>query len=99
MVRGMASTTPQLSAASLPQHVQDDVQARLRRIEGQVRGLQRLIDEGAGCRDVIHQVSAVKAAVERVGYRLVAAGMQFCVSDPDSPMTADELEQLFLKLS
>lgn len=88
-----------LSAASLPDHVHDDVQKRLRRIEGQVRGLQRLLDEGAGCEDVIHQLAAVSAAIDRVGYRLVAAGMQYCVTDPDSPLTADDLERLFLKLS
>ncbi len=89
----------QLTAASLPEPVLDDVQKRLARLEGQIRGIRRLIDEGAGCKDVIHQVSAASSALDRVGYRLVAAGMQYCVNEPDSPMTADELEKLFLKLS
>ncbi|MGI9598678.1 MAG: metal-sensitive transcriptional regulator [Acidimicrobiales bacterium] len=94
-----ASDAKTLSAASLPEHVHDDVQKRLRRLEGQIRGLQRLLDEGAGCDEVIHQMAAAKAALDRVGYRLVAAGMLYCVSDPDSPITSDELEKLFLKLS
>lgn len=94
-----SSGTKQLSASSLPDHVQDDIQKRLRRLEGQIRGLQRLLDEGADCDDVIHQMAAAKGALDRVGYRLVAAGMQYCVSDPESPMTADDLEKLFLKLS
>ena len=84
MTSGQGKT---LSAASLPPHVHDDVQKRLRRVEGQIRGVQRLLDEGAGCDDVIHQLAAAKAALDRVGYRLVAAGMQHCVNDPDSPMT------------
>jgi DNA-binding FrmR family transcriptional regulator len=79
--------------------VLDDVRLRLARVEGQIRGVQRLLDEGAGCKDVIHQVAAVSSAVDRIGYRLVAAGMQYCVAHPDAPMSSEELEQLFLKLS
>ena len=95
MVRG--GTT--LSASSLPADVHDDLQKRLRRLEGQIRGLQRLLAEGASCQDVIHQTAAARGALDRIGYRLVAAGMQYCVNDPDSPMTAEDLEKLFLKLS
>jgi DNA-binding FrmR family transcriptional regulator len=86
-----------------PEEVSTDVHNRLRRIEGQVRGLQRLIDEGAECRDIVTQLSAVQSAVQKVGFRLVSAGMQHCVNDPqgaaESGMTTDELERLFMKLS
>jgi DNA-binding FrmR family transcriptional regulator len=85
-----------------PEHVTTDAHNRLRRIEGQVRGLQRLIDEGAECRDIVTQLSAVQAAIQKVGFRLVSAGMQYCVNDPkaaaDSGMTTEELEKLFMKL-
>jgi DNA-binding FrmR family transcriptional regulator len=91
--------TDQLSAGSLPDDVLDDVHKRLARIEGQVRGVRRLLDEGAGCKDVLHQVAAVNAAFDRVGYKLVASAMEHCVANPDSPMTTEELEGLFLKLS
>lgn len=87
-----------------PEEVNDDVVNRLRRLEGQIRGVQRMIEEGQDCRDVVTQLSACKAALDRVGYRLVAAGMRHCVAvDPstdDTPgMDADELERLFMKLS
>jgi CsoR family transcriptional regulator, copper-sensing transcriptional repressor len=86
-----------------PDEVIDDVQLRLRRIEGQVRGLQRMLDEGKDCREVVTQVSAVKAALERVGYRLVASGLRYCAADPEQAaadgMSADEMEKLFLKLT
>jgi DNA-binding FrmR family transcriptional regulator len=96
----MVSTVEtQLSAAKLPDDVLDDVDKRLARLEGQIRGLRRLIGEGAGCKDVIHQVSAASAALDKVGYRLVGAGMQYCINEPESPMTSDDLESLFLKLS
>ena len=44
----------------------DKLQARLRRIEGQIRGLQRLVDEDAYCIDVLTQISAVNAALRGV---------------------------------
>lgn len=44
-------------------HVQSDVLVRLRRIEGQVRGIQRMVEENRDCRDVVVQLAAVKAAV------------------------------------
>ena len=99
MVSTSSATADQLSAGSLPPGVLDDVHKRLARIEGQIRGVRRLLDEGAGCKDVLHQVAAVNAAFDRVGYKLVAAAMEHCVANPDSPMTTEGLEGLFLKLS
>lgn len=79
-----------------PEEITTDVQHRLRRIEGQVRGLQRLVDEGAECRDIVTQLAAAKAALDRVGFKLMAAGMRECATGSGD---ADELEQLFMKLS
>ena len=84
-----------------PEDVDDDVRRRLRRVEGQIRGLQRMLDEGKDCREVITQLSAAQAAPDRVAYRLIAAGMRYCVANPEEAegMTTEELEQLFLKVS
>jgi DNA-binding FrmR family transcriptional regulator len=87
-----------------PEEVNDDVLKRLRRVEGQVRGVQRMVEEGQDCRDIVTQLSACKAALDRVGYRLVVAGMRHCATsqddvDVDVGLDADELERLFLKLS
>jgi DNA-binding FrmR family transcriptional regulator len=87
-----------------PEDVNDDVLKRLRRLEGQIRGVQRMIEEGQDCTDVVTQLSACKAALDRVGYRLVVAGMRHCVIEPvqtgDEPaLDVDELERLFMKLS
>jgi DNA-binding FrmR family transcriptional regulator len=49
----------------------DQLQARLRRVEGQVRGLQRLVDEDAWCIDVLTQISAVDAALRKVAVALL----------------------------
>ena len=54
--------------------------ARLRRIEGQVRGLQRLVDEDAGCIDIITQVSSVKRALQAVAIGLLDEHVRECVA-------------------
>lgn len=57
------------------------IQNRLRRIEGQVRGLQKLVDEGAYCIDIITQTSAVKRALSGVEDELLARHLSSCVID------------------
>jgi DNA-binding FrmR family transcriptional regulator len=78
-----------------PPETSDDVTKRLRRLEGQIRGLQRLVDEGAECRDIVTQLSAAKSALDRVGFKLMSAAM----ADRAEGHDPAELEQLFLKLS
>jgi DNA-binding FrmR family transcriptional regulator len=85
-----------------PDDVTDDVRKRLSRAEGQLRGVQRLIDEGADCKAVINQLAAAQAALHRVGTRLMSAGIRHCLTDPQSAeadgMTAEDMEDLFLTL-
>ena len=57
------------------------VQRRLNRIEGQVRGLQKMVDEDRYCIDVLTQVSAAKAALESVALLLLADHTETCVAD------------------
>lgn len=54
---------------------------RLRRIEGQVRGLQRMVLEGRDCREQIIQVVALRSAVNQVGMALIARHVQCCAQD------------------
>ena len=57
----------------------DDYLKRLRRIEGQVRGIQRMIDEDAYCIDVLTQISAVTKALQSVGIGLLEEHVNHCV--------------------
>jgi len=59
----------------------DDVLLRLRRIEGQVRGLQRLVDEDTWCIDVLTQISSVTKALQGVGVGLLDDHLRHCVRD------------------
>jgi DNA-binding FrmR family transcriptional regulator len=57
------------------------VQRRLNRIEGQVRGLQKMVEDDRYCIDVLTQVSAVKAALESVALMLLADHTEHCVAE------------------
>ena len=59
----------------------DQYTARLRRIEGQVRGLQRLVDEEAYCIDVLTQIASVTKALQGVGMGLLDEHIRHCVRE------------------
>ena len=72
----------------------DDYAKRLRRIEGQVRGLQRLIDEDTYCIDVLTQISAVTKALQSVAVGLLDEHIRHCVADAargDDPDNANQM--------
>ena len=62
-------------------YTKDEFSARLKRIEGQVRGLQRMIDEDKYCIDVLTQISSVTKALQGVGMGLVDEHLRHCVKD------------------
>ncbi len=59
----------------------DGLQKRLRRIEGQVRGLQRMVDEDTYCIDILTQISAATKALEAVALNLLEGHLRHCVHD------------------
>jgi DNA-binding FrmR family transcriptional regulator len=62
-------------------HRKDDYQRRLRRIEGQARGLQRMVEEEKYCIDILTQISAVTKALQSVGLGLLEEHLSHCVVD------------------
>jgi len=59
----------------------EQIQARLRRIEGQIRGVQKMVDEDRYCIDVLTQVSAAKAALNAVALELLQDHTEHCVAE------------------
>lgn len=62
---------------------QDSIAAvlnRLRRAQGQLAGVISMIEQGRDCRDVVTQLAAVSRALDRAGFKIVAAGLKECVS-------------------
>ncbi|TDM40597.1 transcriptional regulator [Macrococcoides goetzii] len=54
---------------------------RLKRIEGQVRGIQKMIEEDRYCVDILIQISAIESALKQVGFSVTERHMNHCVSD------------------
>lgn len=82
---------------------QDDLKAviaRLKRANGHLASVIRMLEEGAECEDALLQLAAVNKAINRGGYALVATGLQQCIAEggPDSVDTK-KLEKLFLALA
>lgn len=58
----------------------DDYAKRLRRVEGQVRGLERMIEDDTYCIDVLHQIAAVQGALHKVALGLISEHLSHCVA-------------------
>ncbi len=74
---------------------------RLRRAQGQIGGVIRLIEEGRDCKDVVTQLAAVNRALDRAGFAIVSSGMRECLTSPEG-INAEEqamMEKLFLTLA
>ncbi|MFE7977906.1 metal-sensitive transcriptional regulator [Streptomyces shenzhenensis] len=79
---------------------------RLRRAQGQISGVVRMIEEGRDCEDVVTQLAAASRALDRAGFAIIATGLQQCLNDEqdgaDGATTGQmraRLEKLFLSLA
>ena len=99
---GIVGTTEE-DPMDIDEGVVAELQRRLRRIEGQVRGIQNMLAEERECRDVVTQIAAAAKALEQVGFRLLASGLASCLQDPEQSEAegypVSEVERLFLKLA
>ena len=74
---------------------------RIKRAQGQLAGVLRMIEEGRDCEDVVPQLAAVSRALDRAGFAIVATGLQQCLTSGDSLDSVDvkKMEKLFLSLA
>lgn len=74
---------------------------RLRRIEGQIRGLQRLLQEEKPCEEILVQLAAARSALDEVGKRVIASGMKDCLQNhqDDCEKAIKAAIDLFVKYS
>lgn len=76
---------------------------RLKRIEGQVRGIQKMIEDDRYCADILVQISAINAALKKVGYQVAERHMKHCVSDAvksgEGEAAIDELMMIMKQFS
>jgi DNA-binding FrmR family transcriptional regulator len=79
----------------------DGVVRRLRRAEGQIGGVIRMIEDGRDCADIVTQLAAVSKALDRAGFAVIATGLRQCLTEDPSGASVDtaSLEKLFLSLA
>jgi len=79
----------------------DKVIKRLRRAQGQIGGVLRMIDEGRGCEEIVTQVAAVSRALDRAGFAIIATGLKQCLIDSggEDSLDSEKMEKLFLSLA
>ena len=85
----------------LPQNVQEELIRRLRRIEGQAQGIQRMLADGRTCQEVLNQLASVRAATRAVGVELMRHHMAVCLdesSEAGAREHADEVIEMFMRL-
>jgi DNA-binding FrmR family transcriptional regulator len=79
-----------------------DVVRRLRRAEGQIRGVIAMLEDGRDCGDVVTQLAAVSRALDKAGFKIIATGLRQCITDPEQgngTVDRERLEKLFLSLA
>lgn len=72
---------------------------RLKRAQGQLAAVTRMVEEGRECKDVVTQLSAVSKALDRAGFAIIATGLEQCLTSEDASMDKAEMEKLFLSLA
>ncbi|WP_394214094.1 metal-sensitive transcriptional regulator [Brachybacterium vulturis] len=72
---------------------------RLKRAQGQLAAVTRMLEEGKECKDVVTQLSAVSKALDRAGFAIIASGMEQCMNSDNQELDRKELEKLFLSLA
>jgi CsoR family transcriptional regulator, copper-sensing transcriptional repressor len=71
-------------------HMKDDLQKRLRRIEGQVRGIQKMVESDRYCVDILVQIAAIQSAMKQVGFAILDSHTRGCVRDAIASDTGGE---------
>lgn len=74
---------------------------RMKRANGHLASVIRMMEEGASCEEVLTQLAAVNKAISRAGYAIVATGLQHCLEEGDGIDSVDvkKMEKLFLALA
>ncbi len=81
----------------------ETVVKRLRRIEGQIGGIVKMLEDGRDCEDIVTQLAAASRALDRAGFSLLSTGMRQCMAavaaGEAEPMSPERMEKMFLSLA
>lgn len=96
-----------MAAKKDPTHILQDsetnaaIVARVKRAQGQLGAVARMLEEGRNCDEIVHQMSAVSKAVNTAAFTLISASLEECIIEGKSNQKAvsDKLQKLFLSLA
>ncbi|NLE74219.1 MAG: metal-sensitive transcriptional regulator [Actinobacteria bacterium] len=91
----MDATEQELEQELRRQSDVEQVVNRLRRIEGQVRGLQRMLEDGRDCEAILTQLAAARSALDRVGMFLISHRMKECLEGAGQHVSQEAMEAAF----
>jgi DNA-binding FrmR family transcriptional regulator len=85
----------------LPTAETDRIVKRLRRAQGQIGGVLRMIEEGRDCEAIVTQLAAVSKALDRAGFAIISTGLKQCLleSGGADSLDSEKMEKLFLSLA
>jgi len=96
-----------MTARKSPTHILQDeettvaIMARIKRAQGQLGGIVRMLEEGRNCEEIVTQMSAVSKAVNTAAFTLISASLQECIIEgrSDQKAVSEKLQKLFLSLA
>ena len=83
----------------IPQDELKKARNRLVRVQGQIGGLVRMIDEGRHCTEILTQLAAASTALDRAGFSIIATGMAHCGSGKQGDVNREALEKAFMSMA
>ena len=72
---------------------------RLVRVQGQIGGIVKMLDEGRDCTELLNQLSAASTALTRAGFSIISTGMQLCANNSGTEEEREALEKAFMSLA
>lgn len=96
----MAKSIKQNSHVVRDEEALIDFTKRLRRAEGQIGGVLRMVEEGRSCEEIVHQLAAVSKAVSKAAFGLITAGLSECILEEGKKTeeVQEQLQKLFLTM-
>jgi len=89
--KGTATDVERNNRLRLTPTVEDDLLRRLRRLEGQTRGVQRMVREHRSCREILAQLAAIRAAADQASVLLAQHHALECLRDPQKGLSAEDV--------
>lgn len=81
-------------ARQLPHELQQNIDKRLQRLEGQVKGIRRMLEDGRDCQELLTQLAAIRGAAHQIALRLVEDYALDCVNNPESDSNDEAIAKM-----